>query len=221
MQRTVSRVAPVAEQRARRRRPPLSFAVRWFWRYTLKLYAYIVIAVSVLMGFGANVQAEKELKGAMKLGIVWQRLVDADGQTCDRCGSTEKELQQGIADLKKALQPLGIEVTLEKKSLGLECAKNIIESNQILICGHPLEEWLGAKVGTSACGSCCEKLGETVECRTTTVDGKIYETIPAQLIVKAGLKAASELLTAPSTERCCPKSQDSTEKDKKCCPKSD
>lgn len=188
-------------------------------RHALKLYAFIVITVSVLTGYCASGLCEQDEKGAMELRIVWQRLVDADGQTCDRCGSTEKELQQGIASLKDALDPLGIKVTLEKKSLGLECAKNIIESNQILISGHPLEEWLGAKVGTSACGSCCEKLGETVECRTTTVDGKTYEIIPAKLIVKAGLKAAAGLLTAPSTESCCPKDKGSTEKNEKCCPK--
>ncbi len=157
----------------------------------------------------------------MELEIIWQRLMDAEGQTCDRCGGTEKELQQGIASLKKALDPLGIEVTLEKRSLGLECADNIIESNRILISGRPLEEWLGATVGTSACGSCCEKLGETVECRTTTVDGRTYEIIPAQLLVKAGLKAAAELLIVPSSGECCPKDQDSAAKDGKCCPESE
>lgn len=184
----------------------------------MKFYTILVITVSVLIGYCTSGYSEKEEKGAMELRIMWQRLVDSDGQTCNRCGSTEKELQQGIARLKEALHPLGIEVTLEKKALGLECAKNIIESNQILISGHPLEEWLGAKVGTSACGSCCEKLGETVECRTSAVDGKTYEIIPAKLIVKAGLKAAAELFTAPSTEGCCPKDKDSTEKGLKCCP---
>ena len=171
-----------------------------------------------LTGYGTNLYSEQKESAAMVLGIEWQRLLDEDGKTCDRCGGTEEQLRRAVETLQSALQPLGIKVTLEKKSLGPECVKNIMESNQILIAGRPLEEWVGAKVGASACGSCCAKLGETVECRTTSVDGKTYEVIPAQLIVKAGLKAAAEIIVAPSTEGCCPPNKTSTGKNGKCCP---
>ncbi len=184
----------------------------------MKWSTFIVIAVVVLGSYGTSLCGEQKGNAATVLLIEWQRLVDIDGKTCDRCGGTEKELRRGVATLKRSLRPLGIKVTLEKKSMGPECAKNIIESNQILIAGRPLEEWLEAKVGTSACGSCCAKLGETVECRTISVDGKTYEVIPAQLIVKAGIKAAAEIIAAPSTEGCCSSGKALTGKDAKCCP---
>jgi len=183
----------------------------------LKWYIVIVTTVSVLIGYNTDIHSEKEGGGSMKLGIVWQRLVDEDGKTCQRCGGTEEQLSKGIENLTRALQPLGIKVTLEKNSMGAECTDSIIESNKILIHGRPLEEWLGAKVGTSECGFCCTKLGESVECRTTSVDGKTYEVIPAELIVKAGLKAASEIIVAPETDGCCEDGETSPEKNGRCC----
>lgn len=183
----------------------------------LKWCTFVIIAVVVLTSFGTSLCAGERENTATLLVIEWQRFVDEDGKTCDRCGGTEKELRRSVETLKRSLRPLGIRTTLVKRSLGPECAKNIVESNRILIAGRPLEDWLGAKVGTSVCGSCCAKLGETMECRTTSLDGKTYEVIPAQLIVKAGLKAASEIIAAPSPPPCCPPSKSSTRKNGKCC----
>ena len=184
----------------------------------MKWYIHIFVSVLVLTGYGADLCSQENENAPMVLEIEWQRYVDENGKTCDRCGGTEEQLNRGVETLQSALHPLGIKVTLNKKSMGSECAKNIIESNKILIAGRPLEEWLGAKIGTSACGSCCAKLGESVECRTTSVDGRTYEVIPAELIVKAGLKAASEIIVAPSTEGCCPKKKTTNGKKDKCCP---
>ncbi len=151
------------------------------------------------------------------LTIRWQRLVDENGQTCERCGLTEKEVQKAFGDLEKSLTLLGIKVTLEEKALdSATCAKDISESNRIWIGDRPLEEWLGAVVGESNCEFCCEELGPDVECRTVTVEGKTYETIPANLIVKAGLLAASQLLSMEPKEPCCGDKPAGG-----CCPQSD
>ncbi|MFH1777490.1 MAG: DUF2703 domain-containing protein [Candidatus Omnitrophota bacterium] len=138
--------------------------------------------------------------------ISWQRLINESGQTCERCGLTEKELQTATQKLKECLTPLGITVILKQKVLDSEtCAKDVSQSNRIWINEHSLEEWLSAKVGKSLCGFCCEDLGDNVECRTVTIDGETYEAIPAKLIIKAGLLAASELINVESSEPCCPK----------------
>jgi hypothetical protein len=42
----------------------------------------------------------------------------------------------------------------------------------------------------SRCSGCC---GDS-DCRTTVVDGRVYETIPPELIVRAGLKMAANLI---------------------------
>ena len=125
------------------------------------------------------------------LPIIWQRLVSRGGETCDRCNATYQEMQGAIRILKEALRPLGIEPTLETREIDEESFKaNPSESNRIWIAGRPMEEWLGAGVGRSRCCSVC---GES-ECRTVEVQGTTFETIPASLVIKAGLVASSHLL---------------------------
>jgi len=66
--------------------------------------------------------------------------------TCPRCSGTEAELQSAVAVLKRALEPLVIEVTLIKDALSLEeFKKDPLRSNQILINGRVLEEYIGGK----------------------------------------------------------------------------
>ncbi len=153
------------------------------------------------------------------LKITWQRLVDEKGRTCQRCGSTEKELQKALQSLKESLTPLGIKVISEKKSLDpATCAKDISQSNRIWVGERTLEEWLGAKVGKSTCGFCCAELGDEVECRTVEVQGQVYETIPANLIVRAGLLAAADLYTKSSAKSCCPGQSSVKTNVSPCCP---
>lgn len=113
------------------------------------------------------------------------------GETCPRCGSTEGELEKAVSTLKKSLAPLGIKVILDKEEISIaKFKKNPLESNRIWMSDRLLEEWIGAKVGHSPC---CDVCGPH-DCRTVKVQGRSYETIPAQVIVKAGLVAASELV---------------------------
>ncbi len=118
------------------------------------------------------------------LKIVWQRLVDERGQTCPRCSATEQELQKSLRFLTKSLLPLGIVFSLETRPLtSEEFAQDPMQSNRLWIDNKPLEQWLKADTGASPC---CETCGGA-ECRTLTVDGKTFETIPAELIIKAAL----------------------------------
>lgn len=187
----------------------------------VKWYCVMWCVAVLLVGCGSGLRNVSEGEKSMILKIRWQRLVNEEGKTCDRCGGTQKELRQALESLEASLRPLGMEISFEEKELSQqECAKDITESNRIWIADRPLEEWLGGKVGTSPCGSCCSELGDTVECRTVSVGGKTYEEIPAQLIVKAGLQAASQIMEVPSPEACCPASGKAGEQDRKCCPES-
>jgi hypothetical protein len=121
-----------------------------------------------------------------KIHITWQRLVDEQGQTCDRCRDTEKELDKAVRFLQKSLAPGGVRFSVEKKALdSREVAQDPSQSNRLWIDGRPLEKWLGAKVGQSPCCGPCQGF----ECRTLEANGATYETIPAELIIKAGLLA--------------------------------
>ena len=180
-----------------------------------------VFAVGILLsvvGCKEKTHVNDEEGMAKVLQITWQRLVDEKGRTCDRCASTGKELQTAFRSLKKSLASLGIKLTLEKKSLdAVTCAKDISQSNRIWIGDRPLEEWIGAEVGKSPCGFCCADLGSTGECRTVEVRGQVYETIPADLIVKAGLLAAASLYEEAPAKPCCPTDSSAKQGGSACC----
>ena len=125
------------------------------------------------------------------LPIIWKRLVSPKGKTCDRCDATHQEIQRAVSKLTEALRPLGIEPTLETRVIDTDSFKaNPSESNRVWIAGKPMEEWLGANVGSSRCCSVC---GES-DCRTLEVGGAVFEAIPEKLVIRAGLAAAASLL---------------------------
>lgn len=129
-----------------------------------------------------------------ELKIKWQRLVDERGQTCDRCAGTGVEIQVAADMLREALAPLGIAVVTETKKLSTaDFMRAPLESNRVWIGNRPIEEWLGAEVEQSrCCGSCGEH-----ECRTVTIREQTYEVVPRELVLKAGLMAAAELVAVP------------------------
>jgi hypothetical protein len=129
------------------------------------------------------------------LHIRWQRLVDEGGRTCERCGTTEAAVDEAAGQLSRSLGALGIDVAVEKRTLdGAAFRGDPLSSNRIWLGGEPLEAWLSADVGESACcGSCGD-----ADCRTVTVDGTTYEAIPPELIVRAGLLAGARLLAGAS-----------------------
>lgn len=131
----------------------------------------------------------------MKMEIKWQRLVDASGQTCERCSCTGEAAEAAFDKLGRCLREIGIEVHLEKISIDQSAfSANPIASNRILIDGTPVEKWLGGTTGSS---KCCGPCGDS-ECRTITIDGHVYEAVPEELIIRAGLLAAAKKFrTAP------------------------
>ena len=126
-----------------------------------------------------------------ELRIVWQRLVSEDGQTCDRCGATQTELQGSVKLLREVLRPLAIDPVLETREIDDATFRSDPSlSNRIQIAGKPIEEWLNASVGSSRCCSVC---GDA-ECRTVEIGSATFEAIPERLVVRAGLIAAAQLL---------------------------
>jgi len=122
--------------------------------------------------------------------IEWQRLLDEHKSTCPRCGSTEHEVEKAAASLDRDLRLFGIKVRLVKKAIRPEdFKKDVLQSNKIMIAGKTMEEWLGAETGQSPC---CEVCGDA-ECRTVEYGDQTHEAVPADLIVRAGRLAASQV----------------------------
>lgn len=127
----------------------------------------------------------------IKMHIKWQRLVNDNGETCERCACTGEATEAAFGKLRLCLHEIGIEVHLEKICIDQHAfSANPIASNMIFIDEIPIEKWLGAITGTS---KCCGPCGDS-ECRTMTLSGQSYEAIPEQLIIRAGLLAAAEKL---------------------------
>lgn len=132
-----------------------------------------------------------------ELLVKWVHL-SVDGETCPRCRETGKEVAKAVETLRLILAPLNIKVTFEEVELTPEdFARNPLRSNEIWLNGRLLEDWLGAKTTQTPC---CDVCGDE-ECRALEIDGQLQEVVAAELIVKAGLIAASELLNASD---CCP-----------------
>lgn len=128
--------------------------------------------------------------------IVWTRLVKG-GETCTRCANTGHELESAVTRLAAVLRPLGIEPVLETRMIDEAAFKaDSSQSNRVWIAGQPVEEYLGAGVGMSRCCAVCGDL----DCRTLEVDGRSYETISEELFIKAGLMAASRMITTTAAK---------------------
>ncbi len=139
------------------------------------------------------------LAAGKTLTITWERLV-TDSGTCPRCGSTEAELDKAAALLRVSLEPLGVAVAVEKREISAaEFRADPARSNRVWLNGRLLEDWLGGRSGQSPC---CDVCGDA-ECRTVEVAGEAHETVPADLIVRAGLAAAAALPDAPAAAPCC------------------
>ncbi len=135
------------------------------------------------------------------LKIRWQRLV-SEGQTCPRCGATGEEVDKAIAALKQSLKSLDIDIQLEKAELSAELfKKDSLQSNMIWINDRLLEDWIGGTFGQS---QCCDVCGSN-DSRTVSVGQEEFEVVPAELVIKAGLMAASQLFGPETLQKnsCC------------------
>lgn len=130
--------------------------------------------------------------------IEWLRLVNDEGQTCDRCAATGDNTEVAFEKLKRCLVQIGIDVVFKKHTLDQSAfLTNPVESNKIKIDGKSMEQWLDGTAGQSRC---CGPCGDS-ECRTITVDGITHEAIPENLVIRAGLLAAAEIMRVGSPEK--------------------
>lgn len=126
-----------------------------------------------------------------RLPIFWQRLVSEQGTTCPRCHGTGEEVQRAVQTLRRALEPLGITPELQVKEIDeATFLQDPLQSNRILVAGEPMEHWLDGQAGSSRC---CNECGDN-DCRTVEVGGQRYEVIPEDLLVRAGMIAATRML---------------------------
>ena len=123
------------------------------------------------------------------LKIEWKHF-DKNGKTCDRCSSTGINLNKVISEIAPALTLQGY--SIEYKETALE-AKDMPESNSVLINNIAIEKLLNASVGTNACTSCGNLIDSACNCRTVTFDDVTYEAIPEEILKEAILVSLNNL----------------------------
>ena len=153
-------------------------------------------------------EAVEDAGAAKTLVLEWQRMIDEDGNVC--CGSEDTRLAVETAreELAEELKDHGIKVILTKSDFSpAECRDCPERANRVLVGGQGVDYWLGAEVGKSPCeGFCKQALGDKGSCQNLIYEGKTYEVVPAELIVKAGLTAAAHPSTFRAASKCsgCP-----------------
>jgi hypothetical protein len=104
-----------------------------------------------------------------------------------------QEVHTAYEKLHSALAQLDIMVTFDEQT-------EAHAGDHIVINGTRLENLLDGRSIKRQCSSCPSFDGKTKEYNALEIDGTIYEVVPADLIIRAGLIAASDLFaTEPLT----------------------
>lgn len=115
------------------------------------------------------------------LTIEWKHIGNDVTGTCERCSLTGGAILDVLEDLQPFFRQKNIiarfrETVLPDSQIG--------ESNQVIIDGIPLEEYLsGAEVVETPCRSCaCITGQDEAECRAIDYGGDRYEAITTDLL---------------------------------------
>jgi len=119
----------------------------------------------------------KEMKKEQVI-IEWKHL-NVEGETCDRCSDTGKNLSDEVDRLNKTLNSEGIEVELHEIKLD---GRDLKDSNSILINGSAIESLIEIQIVENYCESCSSLLQEEAYCRAVVYKGKEYEEVPLNAI---------------------------------------
>ena len=113
--------------------------------------------------------------------IEWKHIGNNVTGTCERCSLTGGAILDGLEDLQPYFRQEN--VTARFRETVLPDAM-IEESNQVLINGVPLEEYLsGAEVVQTPCCSCaCITGQDEAECRAIDYGGNRYEALTPDLL---------------------------------------
>lgn len=110
-----------------------------------------------------------------------------DVTVCERCKSTDKNLEEALAEVSKVLEATGIEVIVNKIYVdNEEIAKKFkfMTSPTIRINGKDIQ----MDYKESLCESCGALCGDDVDCRVWIYQGKEYTQPPKAMIIETILK---------------------------------
>lgn len=115
------------------------------------------------------------------LAIEWKHIGNDITGTCDRCSLTGGAILEVLEELQPYFRKNNVVARFRETVLP---DSQIEESNQVVINGTPLEEYLsGAQVVQTPCCSCaCITGQDKAECRAIDYEGNRYEAISPDLL---------------------------------------
>lgn len=144
------------------------------------------------------------VKEIRSLRIEWQHVGEDISNTCERCSSTGTTVRQVLRDLEPVFIRNNIQVGFKETVLP---PAQLRDSNRILINGRALEDYLGGSriVETPCCSCSCVKSSDAVACRAIETPEGLYESIPADLLLRVLTAVAEESSRSSSNHenRCC------------------
>ena len=115
-----------------------------------------------------------------KVIVEWSRY-EKEGNTCCRCGDSTDVVRRVVNEFKARNTDLDIE--LKEYSLGED---KIDLSNMVKVNGRDIMDILGERQRVlNACPSCSDLIGKETECNTYVYEGKIYDSLPDEMLKKA------------------------------------
>lgn len=110
-----------------------------------------------------------------------------DLNVCTRCMGTDANLDAAIADVSGVLKAAGFDVVVNKVNITsreLAARYRFVSSPTIRVNGRDIQP----DVRESACESCGDLCGDSVDCRVWTHDGTEHTVPPREFIVNAILR---------------------------------
>jgi hypothetical protein len=160
----------------------------------------LLISISLVCCVPAFLQAQCPSKKSEKTLIIrWEYTPCQSENPCERCATEPQEIKYAVEKLHAALQQLDIKVVFDKLT-------DDVDNERLIINGMPLEELVNATLVKRQCGSCPGTDGEEKTYSALELNGIVYEIIPADLIIQAGLRAASDLFAIQHAIPCKTKS---------------
>jgi hypothetical protein len=115
-----------------------------------------------------------------KVVVEWFRY-EKEGYTCCRWGDSTDVVRRVVDEFKARNTDLDIE--LKEYSLGED---KIDLSNMVKVNGKDIMDILGERQRVlNACPSCSDLIGKETECNTYVYEGKIYDSLPDEMLKKA------------------------------------
>ena len=120
-----------------------------------------------------------------KIVVEWFRY-EKDGATCCRCGDSTEVVRRVVEEIRATNGAISIE--LKENALGED---GIGLSNTVKVNGKDIMDILGEKQRVlTACPSCSDLLGVETDCNSYVYKGRIYDSLPGEMLKEAIFREA-------------------------------